>query len=602
MNSTNIDITISNGSRQQATPRESASEGGTSGADGAFAQLFAQAHRSDAGKRSATSADATTDSDMLLRQEIAADPSADGASNSLVALSISPQLEVITPGTSAPDPGSVEAFARSQGLDEDTVKWLFNPNAVSEPTQASLVGAVAMMPSGTSGPSSFVPGATANVAVANPGPAALNNASQTAASLASSFAALSSRQASGAEQTAGAASAGAEISGLRNALFPTLAVQPGQPGSAAGNGSAMTSQGDLGTMIANDLRALLTGTPSAQAVQSAQAAQVNQGTQINPIAQPPLAITAEAPGTVTSTAPSATIDQTAGKAVAALTTGIGAMIANGLSALQTAPQTTAATPVGTQAAESTTAPILLTPAMSMQASLLRMPGAKSVTTPAPNTARFAEVLIETIDLESELLETSKPGSSAEGAPRSESGSSTAMPIATESLARRTLQLSGSGTTAPSAPLSPDASQTDKISELADRLGQAIGERLVSAMERGQWQLKLMLKPAQLGHIEVEMRMRNGELDASFLASQAATRDLLQDGLARLKSTLNSLGMDVASMQVGDGQARQSGEKPTQERQAQTRTNMVSRDNDPITTGSSSGIRNQSGSDGLDVMV
>jgi flagellar hook-length control protein FliK len=94
--------------------------------------------------------------------------------------------------------------------------------------------------------------------------------------------------------------------------------------------------------------------------------------------------------------------------------------------------------------------------------------------------------------------------------------------------------------------------------LADKMGQAVGQRILSEMERGQWHLKLSLRPATLGHIEVEMRLRSGEFDAVFTAPNAVTRDLLQDGLAKLRETLSQMGMDVANIHVGDGQTGQSG--------------------------------------------
>ena len=53
-------------------------------------------------------------------------------------------------------------------------------------------------------------------------------------------------------------------------------------------------------------------------------------------------------------------------------------------------------------------------------------------------------------------------------------------------------------------------------------------------------------------------MRSGEFDAVFTAPNAITRDLLQDGMAKLKETLAQMGMDVASVYVGNGQTGQSG--------------------------------------------
>ena len=94
------------------------------------------------------------------------------------------------------------------------------------------------------------------------------------------------------------------------------------------------------------------------------------------------------------------------------------------------------------------------------------------------------------------------------------------------------------------------------------MGQAVGQRILSEMERGQWHLKIQLRPATLGHIEIEMRMRSGEFDAVFTAPNATTRDLLQDGISKLRETLSQMGMDVANIHVGGGQTGQSGGDPT----------------------------------------
>ena len=114
-----------------------------------------------------------------------------------------------------------------------------------------------------------------------------------------------------------------------------------------------------------------------------------------------------------------------------------------------------------------------------------------------------------------------------------------------------------------APDLPDTNaRSENIQNLAEKMGQAVGQRIHSEMERGQWHLKLQLRPATLGHIEVEMRMRSGEFDALFTAPNAITRDLLQDGLSKLRETLSQMGMDVANIHVGGGQTGQSGGDPT----------------------------------------
>jgi flagellar hook-length control protein FliK len=146
-----------------------------------------------------------------------------------------------------------------------------------------------------------------------------------------------------------------------------------------------------------------------------------------------------------------------------------------------------------------------------------------------------------------------------------------------------------------------ALRRENISTLAEKMGQAVGQRILSELERGQWHLKLSLRPATLGHIEVEMRMRSGEMDAVFTAPQALTRELLNEGMSKLKDTLNQMGMDVASLKVDDGQNRQRGGDSTPERQAQLKDNAPTESADapvsPTVT-----AKNKMGIEGWDVLV
>ncbi|WP_233249353.1 flagellar hook-length control protein FliK [Limnohabitans sp. Hippo3] len=153
----------------------------------------------------------------------------------------------------------------------------------------------------------------------------------------------------------------------------------------------------------------------------------------------------------------------------------------------------------------------------------------------------------------------------------------------------------------SAPDAALAQRSENVQNLAEKMGQAVGQRILSEIEKGQWHLKLSLRPATLGHIEVEMRMRSGELDAVFTAPQALTRELLQDGMAKLKETLNQMGMDVASMQVGDGQTRQRGGESTPGQMSKS-TNTGVNASESTTTPAVNAPRMKMGQDGWDVLV
>jgi flagellar hook-length control protein FliK len=146
-----------------------------------------------------------------------------------------------------------------------------------------------------------------------------------------------------------------------------------------------------------------------------------------------------------------------------------------------------------------------------------------------------------------------------------------------------------------------AQRRENIHNLAEKMGQAVGQRILSEIERGQWHLKLSLRPATLGHIEVEMRMRSGEMDAVFTAPQALTRELLNEGISKLRDTLNQMGMDVASLKVDDGQSRQRDGESSPERKAHLKDNTSTESAD-VPVAETVKAPSKMGSDGWDVLV
>ena len=112
---------------------------------------------------------------------------------------------------------------------------------------------------------------------------------------------------------------------------------------------------------------------------------------------------------------------------------------------------------------------------------------------------------------------------------------------------------------------------------------------------------LLLFGKAVARHEVEMRMLSGQLDTVFTASQAMTRELLQDGMSKLKDTFNQMGMDVASMQVGDGQTRQRGGESTPGQMSKS-TNTGVNASESTTTSAVNAPRMKMGQDGWDVLV
>jgi len=107
--------------------------------------------------------------------------------------------------------------------------------------------------------------------------------------------------------------------------------------------------------------------------------------------------------------------------------------------------------------------------------------------------------------------------------------------------------------------------------LADRMGQALANRLISQIERGQWKLQMRLQPAALGRVEVALDMHAGGLDAVFSTDNALTQDLLGQGAQRLRDALTQSGTTVASVTVhADARGQSGGNSTPQKRQSSSK--------------------------------
>jgi len=122
------------------------------------------------------------------------------------------------------------------------------------------------------------------------------------------------------------------------------------------------------------------------------------------------------------------------------------------------------------------------------------------------------------------------------------------------------QLSQSGNTNPVA--SQAGQRLEHYQQLADRLGQALAQRLQSQIERGEWKVQMRMDPVSLGRIDMELDMRAGGLDAVFRTDNPLTRELIAQGLPKLRESLTQSGTAVANVWVNGDSARQSGGNPT----------------------------------------
>ena len=214
----------------------------------------------------------------------------------------------------------------------------------------------------------------------------------------------------------------------------------------------------------------------------------------------------------------------------------------------------------------------------------------SSSNPAATQSATAEVVSEVLTLDTGLNDNDLQQLMQQRQPegRQPTGNPLPNPTAAEQAARSDMDLR--------------AEQYDKLSQ---RLAEALGQRLSAQIARGDWKVEMALRPKDLGNIDIELHMKRGELQASFSASQMATRDLIAEGLPRLKEVLEQLGMEVASVDVNVRQESQHGGNPTPGKQYSGVAGVGSRrsvDENPAPSTLSPARSTAGSSDGLDVLV
>jgi flagellar hook-length control protein FliK len=86
---------------------------------------------------------------------------------------------------------------------------------------------------------------------------------------------------------------------------------------------------------------------------------------------------------------------------------------------------------------------------------------------------------------------------------------------------------------------------DQYNEISRRLSEALGQRISAQVARGEWRVEMELHPRSLGRIEIQLEMKNGELEANFYTANSATKELISDSLPRLRLALEQYGMESA---------------------------------------------------------
>ena len=139
-------------------------------------------------------------------------------------------------------------------------------------------------------------------------------------------------------------------------------------------------------------------------------------------------------------------------------------------------------------------------------------------------------------------------------------------------------------------------------QLADKLGEAVAQRLMGQIERGQWKMQMRMQPGSLGQINIELDMHAGGLDALFSSDNSVTRELLAQGSAKLKDTLSQSGMEVASVWVNGDGSRKSGGNSTPGRSFKDAPGEVVRKIEPEKTVAATTRTESTAATGLNVLA
>jgi len=103
---------------------------------------------------------------------------------------------------------------------------------------------------------------------------------------------------------------------------------------------------------------------------------------------------------------------------------------------------------------------------------------------------------------------------------------------------------------------------DDYMQLSRQLTDALGKRLTAQIQSGSWRVEMELHPKSLGRVEVQLEMKNGELEARFITASATTRDLINEGMPRLREAFQEHGTETASMDLGTANQGASDGKST----------------------------------------
>ena len=99
-------------------------------------------------------------------------------------------------------------------------------------------------------------------------------------------------------------------------------------------------------------------------------------------------------------------------------------------------------------------------------------------------------------------------------------------------------------------------QQNQLENVIQKFSEALGSRMINAIQQNNWNLQLKLNPASLGEINVALEFNDGNFEGKLYAADETTRALLQESLSRLKLGLKESLENYQSVDVFIGDKRQ----------------------------------------------
>jgi flagellar hook-length control protein FliK len=112
---------------------------------------------------------------------------------------------------------------------------------------------------------------------------------------------------------------------------------------------------------------------------------------------------------------------------------------------------------------------------------------------------------------------------------------------------------------------PEASSRQMDTAVQDQI-----LRVMSRQALAQGRLTLQLNPHELGSLDIEFSTEKGEVQVAIVARETSTRDLLEASVARLRQSLQDVGVNVGQLDIRQGD-RQSSEQGARESMHQSMT-------------------------------